>query len=62
MYKWINPIYLDSTTQESIQKQFEDSSEITLDSFLNEEIYNELCSSLKNDTLTWTDKGPSNRR
>ena len=58
---WINPMYLDESTQIEIKVTFKATSEISLTNFLAEEKYDAVCAALKDANLTWTEMGPANR-
>ena len=60
-YSWINPMYLEPDIQAEISAKFEDSSEISLPEFLNEEKYNLVTEALKQES-SWVKKGPANQR
>uniref|UniRef100_A0A8C6UKM5 Prolyl 3-hydroxylase OGFOD1 n=1 Tax=Neogobius melanostomus TaxID=47308 RepID=A0A8C6UKM5_9GOBI len=62
LMEWINPAYLDISYQEKIQGDFEDSSEIQLKDFLQEEKFKEVNEALKLSHIQWTKKGPANKR
>lgn len=60
-YSWINPVYLDPTTQGDVQETFGDKSEIQLQEFIRPEKYGELCEAL-HLISDWKNQGPANRR
>ena len=60
-YSWINPMYLEPDIQAEISAKFEESSEISLPEFLNEEKYNLVTEALKQES-SWVKKGPANQR
>lgn len=62
LMEWINPSFLDISYQEQIQKEFEDSSEIQLKDFLQEEKFKQVNEALKLSHIQWTKKGPANKR
>lgn len=62
LMEWINPSYLDISYQEQIQGEFEDSSEIQLKDFLQEEKFKQVNEALKCSHIQWTKKGPVNKR
>ncbi|XP_039209761.1 prolyl 3-hydroxylase OGFOD1 isoform X1 [Crotalus tigris] len=62
LYDWINPVYLDMDSQEQIQEEFEDRSEILLKDFLKRDKYQRVCKALKTEGLGWSTKGPPNHR
>lgn len=63
--EWVNPVYLDISYQEQIQKNFEDSSEIQLKDFLKVKPYS-LSPDLYESTclyrLLWVDRRRSLER
>ncbi len=61
-YAWINPAYLDPSTQGDIQESFGDKSEIQLQEFLHPSKYAALCQALRLPEVTWTQVGPANKR
>ena len=61
-YSWINPAYLDPSTQGDVQESFEEKSEIQLQEFINPEKYQALCEALRSPDITWTNLGPANKR
>lgn len=59
--KWINPTYLEDSTQLQIKEEFKDLSEISLSQFLNENCYLEVARALKDcETIEWKSFGPAN--
>ena len=50
-YSWINPMYLEPDIQAEISAKFEDSSEISLPEFLNEEKFNLVTEALKQESV-----------
>ncbi|XP_070616600.1 prolyl 3-hydroxylase OGFOD1 [Erythrolamprus reginae] len=62
LYDWINPIYLDMDSQAQIQEEFEDRSETLLKDFLKRDKYQLVCKALKMEGLTWSTRGPPNKR
>jgi hypothetical protein len=58
--KWINPSYIAPSEQKSIKRRFAAKSEISLESFLNAEMYNEALKELQNANFKMT--GPPDRR
>ena len=58
-YAWINPMYLDLDIQMEINVKFEESSEISLPNFLNEEKFKAVSEALSK-TRAWKIKGPAN--
>ncbi|XP_037802947.1 prolyl 3-hydroxylase OGFOD1-like [Penaeus monodon] len=61
LYSWINPAYLEESTQKTIRKKFGTDSEIELESFLTEEKYEALSRALKDQGLKWKRTGPANK-
>ena len=62
IYAWINPLFLEPSTQENIQKEFQEKSEIQLSEFLQNKKYKELSESLQNTDLPWKFLGPLYKR
>ncbi|XP_034281363.1 prolyl 3-hydroxylase OGFOD1 [Pantherophis guttatus] len=62
LYDWINPVYLDMDSQARIQEEFEDRSEILLKDFLKRDKYQLVCKALKMEGLSWSSRGPPNKR
>lgn len=61
LYSWINPAYLEESTQKTIRKKFGTDSEIELESFLTEEKYEALSTALKDQGLKWKRTGPADK-
>ncbi|XP_015925058.1 prolyl 3-hydroxylase OGFOD1 [Parasteatoda tepidariorum] len=59
---WINHAYLDPETQIEIRDSFEESSEIELMTFIQEDKYEEICKALSSQQIEWKHQGPCNRR
>ncbi|CAG2103759.1 unnamed protein product, partial [Medioppia subpectinata] len=60
---WINPIYLDDSTQMEIQSRFEELSEIVLQDFFNGDKYQELARALSDsEAIVWKFNCPPNMR
>ncbi|RWS24061.1 prolyl 3-hydroxylase OGFOD1-like protein [Leptotrombidium deliense] len=59
---WVNPMYLKSKYQRSIQRKFVKSSEISLPDFLNEEKFEQVSRLLGSDHLSWKFNLPPNKR
>ncbi|CAG2168977.1 unnamed protein product [Oppiella nova] len=60
---WINPIYLQDSTQCEIQSRFEDLSEIVLQDFFNGDKYQELARALSDsEAIVWKYNKPPNMR
>lgn len=62
LMEWVNPAYMDISYQEKIQGEFEDSSEIQLKDFLQEEKFKQVNEALRLNHIQWTKKGPANKR
>jgi len=60
-FEWVNPQYLDPTTQVEIQSHFEENSEISLPDFLSPEKFEAVSQALA-ATTAWKTAGPSDRR
>ena len=60
-YSWINPMYLDLEIQTEISARFEDSSEISLPSFLSDEKFKSVCEALEKCS-SWQSCGPADQR
>ena len=60
-YSWINPMYLEPDIQAEISAKFEETSEISLPEFLNEEKYDLVTEALRQES-SWAKKGPANQR
>lgn len=60
-YAWINPTYLDPEIQAEVSAKFEETSEISLPDFLNEDKF-KLVSDALRQTSNWKRKGPANQR
>lgn len=60
-YAWINPTYLDPEIQAEVSAKFEETSEISLPEFLNEDKFKLVSEALK-QTSNWKRKGPANQR
>ena len=61
-FAWVNPSYLDPVNQAEIQESFEANSEISLQDFVSEDKYEEMCTALKNPDLHWQRLGPANKQ
>ncbi|XP_054158326.1 prolyl 3-hydroxylase OGFOD1-like [Oppia nitens] len=60
---WINPLYLDDSTQWEIRSRFGDLSEIVLQDFFAYDKYHELARALKDsEAIVWRRTGPPNMR
>ncbi|GCB61615.1 hypothetical protein scyTo_0012949 [Scyliorhinus torazame] len=62
LYDWINPIYLDVSTQVHIQDEFEEKSEILLKNFFKNEKFELVCEALHSPEIKWKRRGPANKR
>ncbi|XP_060693815.1 prolyl 3-hydroxylase OGFOD1 isoform X1 [Hemiscyllium ocellatum] len=62
LYDWINPIYLDVSTQAHIQEEFEEESEILLKNFFKKETFQMVCKALQGSEIKWKRRGPANKR
>jgi len=60
-YSWINPMYLEPDIQAEISAKFEETSEISLPEFLNDDKYERVSEALK-QISSWKKKGPANQR
>ena len=58
-YAWINPMYLDPEIQLEINAKFEETSEISLPNFLNEEKFKAVSEALSKNKC-WNIRGPAN--
>ncbi|XP_051505625.1 prolyl 3-hydroxylase OGFOD1-like [Myxocyprinus asiaticus] len=62
IFDWVNEMYLDPRYQARVQQEFEDSSEICLPSFLQEEKFRQVRSALQSSEIQWERRGPPNKR
>lgn len=62
LFEWVNEMYLDPRYQARVQQEFEDSSEICLPSFLQEEKLRQVRSALQSSEIQWEKRGPPNKR
>uniref|UniRef100_A0A673MYX5 Prolyl 3-hydroxylase OGFOD1 n=1 Tax=Sinocyclocheilus rhinocerous TaxID=307959 RepID=A0A673MYX5_9TELE len=62
LFEWVNEMYLDPCYQARVQQEFEESSEICLPSFLQEEKLRQVRSALQLSEIQWERKGPPNKR
>uniref|UniRef100_A0A8C1SC41 2-oxoglutarate and iron-dependent oxygenase domain containing 1 n=1 Tax=Cyprinus carpio TaxID=7962 RepID=A0A8C1SC41_CYPCA len=62
LFEWVNEMYLDPRYQARVQQEFEESSEICLPSFLQEEKLRQVRSALQSSEIQWERKGPPNKR
>uniref|UniRef100_A0A8C2EJK2 2-oxoglutarate and iron-dependent oxygenase domain containing 1 n=1 Tax=Cyprinus carpio TaxID=7962 RepID=A0A8C2EJK2_CYPCA len=62
LFEWVNEMYLDPRYQARVQQEFEESSEICLPSFLQEEKLRQVRSALQSSEIQWEQKGPPNKR
>ncbi|XP_078400122.1 prolyl 3-hydroxylase OGFOD1 isoform X1 [Cetorhinus maximus] len=62
LYDWINPIYLDVSTQVHVQDEFEEKSEILLRNFFKKEKFEMVCEALHSSDIKWERRGPANKR
>ena len=60
-YAWINPMYLDPEIQMEINTKFEETSEISLPDFLNEDKYKAVSEALIK-AKSWKMKGPADSK
>lgn len=59
--EFINPMYLDQENIADIQNQIENTSEISLLNYFNDDFYNEVSDALERNELKWKFVGPPNR-
>uniref|UniRef100_A0A673IZQ3 Prolyl 3-hydroxylase OGFOD1-like n=1 Tax=Sinocyclocheilus rhinocerous TaxID=307959 RepID=A0A673IZQ3_9TELE len=62
LFEWVNEMYLDPRYQARVQQEFEESSEICLATFLQEEKLRQVRSALQSSEIKWERKGPPNKR
>uniref|UniRef100_A0A671MIK5 Prolyl 3-hydroxylase OGFOD1 n=1 Tax=Sinocyclocheilus anshuiensis TaxID=1608454 RepID=A0A671MIK5_9TELE len=62
LFEWVNEMYLDPRYQARVQQEFEESSEICLATFLQEEKLRQVRSALQSSEIQWESKGPPNKR
>ncbi|XP_041047994.1 prolyl 3-hydroxylase OGFOD1 isoform X4 [Carcharodon carcharias] len=62
LYDWINPTYLDVSTQVHVQDEFEEKSEILLRNFFKKEKFEMVCEALHSSDIKWERRGPANKR
>ncbi|XP_065123640.1 prolyl 3-hydroxylase OGFOD1 [Paramisgurnus dabryanus] len=62
IFEWVNEMYLDPCYQAQVQEEFEDSSEICLPNFLQEEKLRQVRSALQSSEIQWQKRGPPNKR
>ena len=60
-YSWINPMYLEPDIQAEISTKFEETSEISLPDFLDQDKFALVAEALKK-VPNWNKKGPANQR
>lgn len=60
-YEWINPMYLQPDIQAEISAKFEETSEISLPEFINEDKFKLVSDALK-QVSAWKKVGPANQR
>ena len=60
-YSWINPVYLGPATQAEVQEKFEESSEISLPDFLQQDKFQQVAEALK-ALKDWKLRGLPDRR
>ncbi|XP_056612992.1 prolyl 3-hydroxylase OGFOD1 [Triplophysa dalaica] len=62
IFEWVNEMYLDPCYQAQVQQEFEDSSEICLPNFLQEEKIRQVRSALQSSEIQWQRRCPPNKR
>ncbi|KAI5613873.1 prolyl 3-hydroxylase OGFOD1, partial [Silurus asotus] len=62
LFEWVNEMYMDPLYQAQVQQEFEDTSEIRLPNFLQEEKYKQVIEALQSATIEWERRGPPNKR
>ncbi|XP_053491220.1 prolyl 3-hydroxylase OGFOD1 [Ictalurus furcatus] len=62
LFEWVNETYMDPLYQAQVQQEFEDTSEIRLPNFLQEEKYNQVIEALRLAEIQWERRGPPNKR
>ncbi|KAF7703427.1 prolyl 3-hydroxylase OGFOD1 [Silurus meridionalis] len=62
LFEWVNEMYMDPLYQAQVQQEFEDTSEIRLPNFLQEEKYKRVIEALQSATIEWERRGPPNKR
>ncbi|XP_059366293.1 prolyl 3-hydroxylase OGFOD1-like [Carassius carassius] len=62
LFEWVNEMFLDPRYQARVQQEFEESSEICLPGFLQEEKLRQVRSALQSSEILWERKGHPNKR
>ncbi|XP_027007841.2 prolyl 3-hydroxylase OGFOD1 [Tachysurus fulvidraco] len=62
LFEWVNENYMDPLYQAQVQQEFEDTSEIRLPNFLQEEKYTQVIEALRLAEIQWERTGPPNKR
>ncbi|XP_053094078.1 prolyl 3-hydroxylase OGFOD1 [Pangasianodon hypophthalmus] len=62
LFEWVNEMYMDPLYQAQVQQEFEDTSEIRLANFLQEEKYKQVIEALRLAEIQWERRGPPNKR
>ncbi|MCJ8737294.1 hypothetical protein PDJAM_G00022380 [Pangasius djambal] len=62
LFEWVNEMYMDPLYQAQVQQEFEDTSEIRLPNFLQEEKYKQVIEALRLAEIQWERRGPPNKR
>ncbi|XP_072516009.1 prolyl 3-hydroxylase OGFOD1 [Salminus brasiliensis] len=62
LFEWVNETYMDPLYQAQVQQEFEDSSEIRLPNFLQEEKFKQVSEALRLAEVQWEKRGPPNKR
>ncbi|XP_066503574.1 prolyl 3-hydroxylase OGFOD1 [Hoplias malabaricus] len=62
LFEWVNETYMDPLYQAQVQQEFEDTSEIRLKNFLQEEKFNQVRDALRLAEIQWVRRGPPNKR
>ncbi|XP_058256622.1 prolyl 3-hydroxylase OGFOD1 isoform X2 [Hemibagrus wyckioides] len=62
LFEWVNETYMDPLYQAQVQQEFEDTSEIRLPNFLQEEKYKQVIEALRLAEIQWERRGPPNKR
>ncbi|XP_030620927.1 prolyl 3-hydroxylase OGFOD1 [Chanos chanos] len=62
LYEWINEMYMHPAYQAQVQEEFEESSEIRLPNFLQEEKFKQVSAALQSADIQWIRRGPPNTR
>ncbi|KAM9460902.1 prolyl 3-hydroxylase OGFOD1 [Clarias gariepinus] len=62
LFEWVNEMYMDPLYQAQVQQEFEETSEIRLPNFLQEEKYQQVVEALRSAEVQWERRGPPNKR